>query len=78
MVAETNTRIVCEVLAEDKLMTKILVRKDDPDYRIELVRWHKTVRGWFGLTNTMISNRCTPLIFPRDVWEEISNTGGTN
>jgi hypothetical protein len=59
-------------------MIKILVRRDDPEQRIELVKWQTVSRGWFGLTNTMISNRRTPAIFPRDVWEEISNTGGTN
>ena len=30
---------------------KILARKDNPDQRIELVRWHEgTLRGWFGFT----------------------------
>jgi hypothetical protein len=59
-------------------VTKILVRKDDPEYRIELVKWQPISRGWFGLTNTMISNRRAPAIFPRTTWREISNSGGTN
>ena len=41
-------------------MTKILVRKDDPDYRIELVRWQVTLRGFFGYTATMLANRRAP------------------
>ena len=32
-------------------MTKILVRKDDPEYQIELVRYQEISRGWFGYTS---------------------------
>jgi hypothetical protein len=59
-------------------MTKILVRKDDPEYRIELVRYQEISRGWFGYTRTMIANRRAPAIFPRDTWTEISKSGETN
>ena len=59
-------------------MTKILVRKDDPEYQIELVRYQEISREWFGLTNTMITNHRAPAIFPRDTWREISESGGTN
>ena len=59
-------------------MTKILVRKDDPEQRIELVRWHDESRGWFGYTRTMLTNRRTPCLFPRDTWTEISESGGTD
>lgn len=58
-------------------MPKSLVRKDDPEYRIELVRWQNISRGWFGYTNTMLLNHRTPCVFPRDVWTEISDSGGT-
>ncbi len=59
-------------------MTKLLVRKDDPEQRIELVRWQSISRGWWGMTATMITNRRTPCVFPRDTWKEISEAGGTN
>ncbi|MGB8801388.1 MAG: hypothetical protein WCC97_11920 [Candidatus Acidiferrales bacterium] len=59
-------------------MTKILVRKDDPDYRVELVRWQDVSRGWFGYTASMLLNHRTPAIFPRTTWNEISESGGTN
>ena len=64
--------------AAGELMTKILVRKDDPDYRIELVRRQDVSRGWWGMTATMITNRRAPCVFPRDTWTEISESGGTN
>lgn len=56
-------------------MTKILIRKDDPDYRIELVRYQEVSRGWFGYTNTMLANHRTPCVFPRDTWTESSESG---
>jgi len=59
-------------------MPKILTRKDDPEYRIELVRWHDTLRGWFGFTATMLANRRAFALFPNCTWKEISNTGDTN
>jgi hypothetical protein len=59
-------------------MTKILMRRDDPDQRIELVRWQETLRGFWGFTATMLTNRRTPCFFPRDTWTEISDSGGTN
>jgi hypothetical protein len=59
-------------------MVKLLIRKDDPEQRIELVRWQVTLRGWFGFTAMMITNRRAPGLFPRCTWEEISNTGDAN
>ena len=59
-------------------MTNILIRKDDPDYRIELVRWQVTLRGFFGYTATMLANRRAPALFPRCTWAEISESGDTN
>jgi hypothetical protein len=59
-------------------MTKILVRRDDPEQRIELVKWQDVSRGWWGYTQTMITNRRAPALFPRDTWKEISNAGDTN
>jgi len=49
---------------------KILVRRDDPEQRIELVRWQHTLRGWFGFTQTMFTNRRAPCLFPRAVWSD--------
>lgn len=60
-----------------ELMVKVLVRKDDPERRIELVRWQEVSRGWFGYTQTMIANHRMPAIFPRTTWQEISESGGT-
>jgi hypothetical protein len=57
---------------------KILVRLDDPEQRIELVRWQHTLRGWWGFTTTMLANHRAPCLFPRTVWQEISNAGDTN
>ena len=54
------------------------VRLDDPDYKIALVRWQDVSRGWFGYTQTMITNHRTPAVFPKTTWKEISNAGGTN
>ena len=45
-------------------MTKILVRKDDPEQRIELVRWQVTLRGYWGYTQTMITNHRAPCFLP--------------
>ena len=59
-------------------MTKILVRKDDPEYRIDLVRWQATLRGFWGFTATMLANRRAPCLFPHCSWKEISESGGTN
>jgi hypothetical protein len=61
-------------------MTKILVRKDDPEQRIELVRWQETLRGYWGYTQTMITNHRAPCLFPYSVWREIgvADSGGTN
>jgi hypothetical protein len=59
-------------------MPKILVRKDDPEQRIELVRWQHTLRGWFGFTATMLTNRRAPALFPNVTWKEVSDSGGTN
>jgi hypothetical protein len=56
-------------------MTKILVRKDDPEQRIELVKWQDVSRGWFGYTASMLTNHRTPAIFPRTTWQEISEAG---
>ena len=56
-------------------MTKILVRRDDSEQRIELVRWQDVSRGWFGYTQTMITNHRTPAIFPRTTWTETSESG---
>jgi hypothetical protein len=59
-------------------MPKILVRKDDPEQRIELIRGHATLRGWFGYTRTMLANRRATALFPNCTWKEISKSGGTN
>ena len=52
-------------------MIKILVRRDDPEQQIELVRWQETLRGWWGMTATMIANHRAPCLFPDIVWQEI-------
>ena len=53
-------------------MTKILVRRDDPEQQIKLVRWQETLRGWWGMTATMIANHRAPCLFPNIVWQEIA------
>jgi len=58
-------------------MIKILVRRDDPEQRIELVRWQETLRGFWGFTATMLTNHRAPCLFPRTTWREISESGGT-
>jgi hypothetical protein len=60
------------------MMIRILVRKDDPEQRIELVRWQVTLRGFWGFTATMIANHRAPCLFPRTAWSEISESGDTN
>jgi hypothetical protein len=56
-------------------MTKILVRRDDPEQRIELVKWQDVLRGWSGYTASMLTNQRTPAIFPRTTLREISESG---
>ena len=56
-------------------MIKILVRRDDPEQQIELVRWQETLRGWWGMTATMLANHRAPCLFPNIVWQEISVEG---
>ena len=53
-------------------MIKILVRRDDPEQQIELVRWQETVRGWWGMTATMLANHRAPCLFPNIVWQEVA------
>jgi hypothetical protein len=57
-------------------MVNILVRKDDPEQRIELVKWQVTLRGFFGYTPTMLTHHRAPCLFPHCVWKEISESGG--
>jgi hypothetical protein len=52
-------------------MIKILVRRDDPGQRIELVQWQDTLGGFWGITATMLANHRTPCLFPRTTWVEI-------
>jgi hypothetical protein len=47
----------------------ILVRRDDPEVVIELVKYQVTLRGYWGVTATMIANHRTPCLFPRTTWE---------
>lgn len=47
----------------------VLVRHDDPEVKIELVRWQIALRGFFGYTRTMVLNHRTPVLFPNSVWK---------
>jgi hypothetical protein len=56
-------------------MSLILVRRDDPEQTVTLVKWQdwphgrSGFAGWWGLTETMVKNRRTPCMFPDSVWE---------
>jgi hypothetical protein len=47
----------------------ILVRREDPEQIVELVRWQTTLRGWFGYTETMLANHRTPALFLNSIWK---------
>jgi hypothetical protein len=49
----------------------VLVRRDDPESKVELLRWQPCQWGWFGYSRQMILNRRRPAIFLRSVWEPI-------
>jgi hypothetical protein len=55
-----------------------LVRIDDPDYKVELVRWQdwpngrSGFAGWWGYTQQMIENRHTPCLFPSATWRVLN------
>ena len=51
-------------------MRLILIRRDDPEQTVTLVRWQNWPHGrsgfsgWWGQTATMITNHRTPYMFP--------------
>lgn len=55
-------------------MHLILIRRDDPEQIVTLVRWQNRPQGrggfagWWGQTATMIGNHRTPCMFPESVW----------
>ena len=55
-------------------MNLILVRRDNSEETVTLVRWQdwpngrSGFSGWWGLTKTMIANHRTPCMFPESVW----------
>jgi hypothetical protein len=53
-----------------------LVRKDEPEYKIELIRWHEHIHGWWGYTQQMVINHRTPCLFPNRVWQIEPSTPG--
>lgn len=53
---------------QEKLL--ILVRRDDSDYKVELVRWQVWLHGFWGYTRSMLINHRTPCLFPKSVWRE--------
>lgn len=55
----------------------VLVRIDEPEYKIALVRFHDHFAGWFGYTARMLENRRCPCLFPKAVWR-IDKTEGVN
>jgi hypothetical protein len=47
----------------------ILIRRDDPDYKVELVRWQNWLHGYWGYTRQMIRNHRTAALFLKSVWQ---------
>jgi hypothetical protein len=60
------------LLRPDLSMKLTLVRRDDAQVKIELVRWQITLRGFFGYTKTMILQHRTPTLFPKSVWRAVN------
>jgi hypothetical protein len=64
---------------ESSNMPLILVRIDDPDYKIELVRWQpwphgrNGFSGFWGYTQTMLDNHRAPAMFPDSVWQLLAD-----
>jgi hypothetical protein len=56
-------------------MHLILIRRDDPEQTVTLVRWQNWPQGrggfagWWGQTATMIAIHRTPCMFPDGVWQ---------
>lgn len=52
----------------------ILIRRDDPDHKVELVQRQNWLHGYWGYTR-QIENRRTPALFLKSVWQVEEQNG---
>lgn len=45
-----------------------LVRIDNPESKITLIRWVEHFHGWWGYSQKIVDNHRTACLFPNCVW----------